>query len=307
MTQTLTRDTWDTAYVNDLPDSAFITILPGGHKDAGGKTIPRDLRKFPVRNAGGKLDEPHLRNALARIPQASTLTASQREAAMTKAKALARSSGVSGDPGTYTGTAGSGRSASVPVPIETRTVRFELEVRTGAGGDGRTLFGRAISYGQALAVPGTDDTERFHAGMFDDQLRSGHFGAIRFYDSHAARLAGDQPIGKTVALSEQPDGLHGAWELYQTTRANDALELVRAGEVTGLSIGFKPLGRMQRGPDGTIERTKAHLDHMALTTDPADPGAQVMGLRSVPAVPTSQFRRASAWAKGILARIDVPG
>lgn len=49
------------ASVNDLPDSAFAYIEPGGKKDADGKTTPRSLRHFPVH------DEAHARNALARL------------------------------------------------------------------------------------------------------------------------------------------------------------------------------------------------------------------------------------------------
>ena len=94
-----TRDVWDTSYVNDLPDSAFLLIGPGGRKDADGKTVPRSLRYFPVRNAAGDVDLPHLRNALARIPQASSISAAQRQAAMDKAKALANSTSVSGSNG----------------------------------------------------------------------------------------------------------------------------------------------------------------------------------------------------------------
>jgi hypothetical protein len=61
---------WTTAFMNDLPDSAFLYIAPGGEKDDEGKTKPRDLRYFPFRDSTGKVDLPHLRNALARIPQA---------------------------------------------------------------------------------------------------------------------------------------------------------------------------------------------------------------------------------------------
>lgn len=62
---------WTTAYINDLPDSAFLYIAPGGSKDDQGKTTPRSLRHFPVKDANGQVDLPHLRNALARIPQSS--------------------------------------------------------------------------------------------------------------------------------------------------------------------------------------------------------------------------------------------
>jgi HK97 family phage prohead protease len=51
------------AAINDLPDSAFAYIEPGGTKDADGKTTPRSLRHFPVH------DEAHARNALSRAPQ----------------------------------------------------------------------------------------------------------------------------------------------------------------------------------------------------------------------------------------------
>src|SRR5262245_62745599 len=64
-----TRAEWDTAYINDLPDSAFAIVLPGGAKDDGGRTVPRSLRKLPHHATGGGLDLPHLRNALSREPQ----------------------------------------------------------------------------------------------------------------------------------------------------------------------------------------------------------------------------------------------
>jgi hypothetical protein len=48
---------------NDLPDSAFAFIEPGGTKDEESKTTPRSKRHFPVH------DEAHARNALARASQ----------------------------------------------------------------------------------------------------------------------------------------------------------------------------------------------------------------------------------------------
>lgn len=61
---------WTTKYKNDLPDSAFMYIEPGGKKDSEGKTTPRTLRHFPYKDASGKIDIIHVRNAIARIPQA---------------------------------------------------------------------------------------------------------------------------------------------------------------------------------------------------------------------------------------------
>ncbi len=62
---------WTAAYMNDLPDSAFLHVDAGGKKDADGKTVPRGLRHFPVRDNEGAVDLPHLRNALARIAQSN--------------------------------------------------------------------------------------------------------------------------------------------------------------------------------------------------------------------------------------------
>lgn len=81
---------WSTAYVNALPDSAFLYIAPGGKKDEEGKTVPRALRYFPIRDNQGKLDLPHLRNAIARIPQSKApgLTAAKMQALQEKARTL---------------------------------------------------------------------------------------------------------------------------------------------------------------------------------------------------------------------------
>ena len=49
------------ADVNDLPDSDFAYIEPGGSKDSEGKTTPRSLRHFPIHDAA------HVRNALAQL------------------------------------------------------------------------------------------------------------------------------------------------------------------------------------------------------------------------------------------------
>jgi hypothetical protein len=62
---------WTGAYINDLPDSAFLYIEPGGSKDSEGKTTPRSLRHFPVKDANGSVDQAHVRNALSRIPQSN--------------------------------------------------------------------------------------------------------------------------------------------------------------------------------------------------------------------------------------------
>ena len=72
---------WTRRYIDDLPDSAFALILPGGQRDEEGKTVPRSLRKFPYKNRDVKVDLPHLRNANARVSQ-SEISEEQKKEAM---------------------------------------------------------------------------------------------------------------------------------------------------------------------------------------------------------------------------------
>jgi hypothetical protein len=84
---------WDTAYIDSLPDSSFAVIEPGGKKDAEGKTVPRSLRHLPYKDASGKIDKPHLRNALARLPQ-TNISSDLKMQAMHKLHAASGKMGV---------------------------------------------------------------------------------------------------------------------------------------------------------------------------------------------------------------------
>lgn len=89
---------WSTAYMNELPDSAFLYVEPGGRRDGSGRTVPRTLRHFPFKDERGRIDLPHLRNALSRIPQ-SSLSSDVRIRVEKKAqKLLARHGGYAENP-----------------------------------------------------------------------------------------------------------------------------------------------------------------------------------------------------------------
>jgi hypothetical protein len=84
---------WTSAHKNDLPDSCFLYIEPGGSKDEDGKTTPRSLRHFPYKDADGNIDLPHLRNALARIPQ-SSLPQDVKDRVAARARRIASNNGI---------------------------------------------------------------------------------------------------------------------------------------------------------------------------------------------------------------------
>lgn len=102
---------WSAAFVNDLPDACFAVILEGGEKDDDGKTMPRSLRKMPYKDAAGKVDPAHLRNALARVGQAdipeaarsvaegklrAAMAAMRAEVAASRGEAIAKAMGEMG-------------------------------------------------------------------------------------------------------------------------------------------------------------------------------------------------------------------
>ncbi len=86
----LAKAQWSRAFINDLRDDAFLYIEPGGEKDEDGKTVPRSNRHFPFRDRNGDVDVPHLRNAIARIPQsnAAGLTADAKQKLQERARRL---------------------------------------------------------------------------------------------------------------------------------------------------------------------------------------------------------------------------
>jgi len=76
---------------NDLPDSAFAYIEPGGKKDESGRTEPRSLRHYPIHDAS------HIRNALSRAASAVSsggTTAKIARAALPKIRAAAKREGI---------------------------------------------------------------------------------------------------------------------------------------------------------------------------------------------------------------------
>lgn len=80
---------WSTAFVNGLPNSSFLHIVPGcGENDDEGKTKPRSCRMFPYKDAEGNVDLPHLRNAIARAPQATTIPEDVRKKVQKRAQSI---------------------------------------------------------------------------------------------------------------------------------------------------------------------------------------------------------------------------
>lgn len=66
---------WSSAYIDSLPPSAFLVVYKGKHH-------------LPVKNHLGKYDCAHIRNAISRAPQTTSIPAHLRKKAQARARAL---------------------------------------------------------------------------------------------------------------------------------------------------------------------------------------------------------------------------
>jgi len=71
---------WTRAYINDLPAGSFAVVEPCANER-------KDARHLPYKDATGKIDLPHLRNALARMDQVKGVCNGSDEALRRKARA----------------------------------------------------------------------------------------------------------------------------------------------------------------------------------------------------------------------------
>ncbi len=81
---------WSSAYRRSLPDRSFLVVERNRvqYRDRQGRSHPLDTRHFPVRDHTGRIDCPHVRNAIARAPITVRLPVRVREQAQKKARAL---------------------------------------------------------------------------------------------------------------------------------------------------------------------------------------------------------------------------
>ncbi len=143
----------------------------------------------------------------------------------------------------------------------------------------RTLEGTALPYGSVTRLPW--GRERFLPGAFGDIAR-----LDVILNLHHRR---DRPIARTggggLTLVDSATELRILAELPQSRESDDALALVRAKVLRGLSIEFHPVAESL--VDGIRELTSARLIGIALVDQPQYEGSKVAARHLQPApVPT---------------------
>ncbi|WP_296220016.1 HK97 family phage prohead protease [uncultured Sphingomonas sp.] len=141
----------------------------------------------------------------------------------------------------------------------------------------------------------TTDPGAFAASIAQHRAR-GSMPAMLLHHDH------QRPIGRWTDIEPKADGLHVVGKLARDTRDGaEAYNLVRAGALSGLSIGLGPGSNLkfvdERGEGNTRVRryTQADLNEVSLVSVPADPDALVLtvaGLRSARDI-EDMFRQAN--------------
>ena len=267
------------ASINDLPDSDFAYIEPGGSKDSSGKTVPRSLRHFPVHDAA------HVRNALARAPQSPF-----GEKAMPKIRAAAKKFGVE---------VADSSSSSSRTSLFSRSFRLDdISIKPG---DGRTVDAYAAVFNIPTQVRDQDgeyeeviDPAAFNRTL-EHSRRSGSGIPVLF--NHGMTLYGTPserysvPIGVSEEVRVDGNGLFTRSRYHKTQAADEVLEAIRDGSITAYSFQgafvrsdpTPPRGGYRRSHTGqlqSVRRMESTLREFGPGTFAYYPDAAIVGVRA---------------------------
>lgn len=256
---------------DQLPDSDFAYIEPGGKKDASGRTTPRSLRHFPIH------DEAHVRAALSRIGQGAQFSAEARPKVLAKARAM----GIEHD-----SDGGDGRSWS-DARVERRflgaNVRsayqigdYGLEARRADDGPHIVGYG-AVFNRESKNLGGF--RERVLPSAFQRNQLEGFPGVVCRYNHNENLLLGTIQ-GRT--LSMQPDRVGLRYDVRPPQSRTDIVELVERGDVAHSSFAFRCVEDDWTYEDGVPMRSLVDVESVdvapVVTPAYADSSA---GLRSL--------------------------
>lgn len=285
------------AAINQLPDSAFAYIEPGGTKDEQGRTVPRSLRHFPIHDAA------HVRAALSRAPQSPF-----GDKAMPKIRAAAKKFGV-GQPAEE-----SQRDERVFLGPQVFVRSYPLEdirILTRAQGseyaDGRTVEAVVAVFDRDAEISDHEGhyLENIARTAFDKAISESRPQGSRtawrtsvFYN-HGMTLYGTPsdrfsvPLGSPRDVKVTDHGLLTVTRYNETPLADEILEAIRSGDITGHSFtgriiksdpGRPPRRGYTRGMDGTLQRVRRlelGLKEYGPTPFPAYADTAVVGVRSM--------------------------
>jgi HK97 family phage prohead protease len=100
------------------------------------------------------------------------------------------------------------------------------------------------------------------------------------------------PIGVYTDMREDDTGLYVKGQLLDTSLGSDAYKLLKAGALSGLSIGFQTVKSSMDEESGIRTLTEIKLWEVSLVTFPANGAARVTGVKTNGGLPTErEFER----------------
>lgn len=162
---------------------------------------------------------------------------------------------------------------------EKKHLRVAAEIKASAEGviEGYgSVFGNVDSYGDIVV-----------AGAFADTLKSGRAPAMLWQHNP------DEPIGVWTEVREDKRGLVVTGQLaLGTQRGREALELIRMGALSGLSIGFSTVRSSFDEQTGVRSLLELDLWEVSPVTFPANEAARITSAKSDAIKTVRDFERA---------------
>ena len=137
-----------------------------------------------------------------------------------------------------------------------------------------------------IAVPYNEQIDvirrgRWVAESIDPDAFTGVDGDVTVNRAHDP----ENPLGRVMSFHPQdPRGLRTEVKISRTAAGDDVLELADDGLLSA-SVGFRSLAEEWNTDRTAVKVTRAQLVHIALTGDPAYPGAKVLAVRTADTPP----------------------
>ncbi|WP_425440695.1 HK97 family phage prohead protease [Phreatobacter cathodiphilus] len=133
------------------------------------------------------------------------------------------------------------------------------------------VTGIFTGYASLFGIPDAQNDVVERGAFSASLLRRGTAGIRMLWQHDPA-----EPIGTWLSLAEDPVGLRVTGRLVTlTARGREARDLLAAGAVDGLSIGFKAVRAERRRRDGPRRLIEVDLWEVSVVTFPALAGARV--------------------------------
>ena len=159
-----------------------------------------------------------------------------------------------------------------------RSTQFDV------AGDGRTIEGMAFEWERPAFVedPGAARyLEEFDRRSAEQTLRMRGHRPVFVEHEHILGSVGE------TQFTPASEGLMFRARATDSIYAAQTMARVNAGELTAVSIGFRPIRSLKRSdPRGTVtRRAEISIEELSLAREGQHPGGQILAVRSVPATP----------------------